>query len=506
MKFLRYPIRAGGLSPSAPQLSLLAVLSAALLAGCSMAPTYKRPAAPVPAVYPVPNVKAGAAANTLAVDAHAAAEIDWRNYFKDPRLTRLIALALEHNRDLRVAVQNIEQARAQFRIQRAAQLPNLGLNASFMRARPAPLVGGVYESDALSVGISAWELDFFGRVQSLKEAARARYLATEEARKAVQISLIGAVANGWLTVLADDELLQITRETVQTREDSQKLAQLSFDHGAISEIDLRAAQSLTEAARATLAQLRRQRAQDENALALLLGAPVPPEALDTHAGVALEEAAPMADLRAGLPSELLERRPDIRAAEQQLIAANANIGAARANFFPRISLTADIGSASGQLSQLFDSGTRAWTFAPGLVLPLFSGGANVAALDSAWAARRIAQAQYEKTIQSAFREVADALAARATLGEQARALRAQAQSESVRLKLTDLRYRNGVASALDRLDAQRSLFAAQLSAIQVRLVQLQNQAALYTVLGGGWSDAPETAAAAPDKTGGTDAH
>lgn len=359
------------------------------------------------------------------------------------------------------------------------------------RGRPSQFGPGVYESDTVNLGIAGWELDFFGRLQSLKESALAQYLATEEARKATQISLIAAVANGWLTLLADEAQLQITRDTLQTRIESQRLIQISFNNGVISEIDLRQAQSLTENARATYAQQQRVRAQDENALAVLLGAPVPPEALVLGAR-ALDGVAPMADLPAGLPADLLTQRPDIRAAEQQLIAANANIGAARAAFFPRVTLTSMIGTASNDLSNLFDSGTKAWTFAPQLVLPIFNAGANIAQLDSAKAGREIALAQYEKTIQSAFREVADALAGRATFSEQLRALRAQTEAETARLKLANLRYRNGVASALDLQDAQRSLFAAQLLAVQTQLAQLQNQVTLYKVLGGGWTP-PEDA-------------
>lgn len=452
-------------------------LAAAITAGCSMAPTYERPGAPIPGSYPDTSMQAP--------DIQPAASIAWRDYFTDPRLASLIELALANNRDLRVAVQNIEQARAQFRIQRAQQLPNVGVGASFTRGRDPTQSPNVYESDSLSVGITAWELDFFGRIQSLKDAALAQYLATEETRKAAQISLIGAVAGGWLTLLADETQLQITRDTLQTRLDSLKLIQISFDHGAVSEIDLRSAQSLAESARAAYAQQRRQRAQDENALALLLGSPVPPETI-TQGISALSGAAPMSDLPAGLPSDLLENRPDIRAAEQQLIAANANIGAARAAFFPRISLTTSIGTASNDLSNLFEAGTKAWLFAPQLTLPIFNAGANIAGLDSAKAGREIAVAQYEKAIQTAFREVADAQAGRATLGEQLQALRAQQDAESARFRLVDLRYRNGVASALDLQDAQRSLFAAQLATVQTQLAQLQNQVAMYKVLGGGW--------------------
>ncbi len=455
------------------------------LASCSLAPVYERPGAPVLGSFPDTSMQAP--------DLRPAASIPWRDYFTDPRLASLIEMALAHNRDLRIAVQNIEQARAQFRIQRAQQWPNVGVGASFARGRDPSQSPNVYESASLSVGVTAWELDFFGRIQSLKDAALAQYLATEETRKATQISLIGAVASGWLTLLADETQLQITRNTLQTRLDSLKLVQTSFDHGVVSEIDLRTAQSLAEGARAAHAQQRRLRMQDENALALLLGSPVPPETVS--AGIAaLAGAAPMADLPAGLPSDLLENRPDIRAAEQQLIAANANIGAARAAFFPRISLTTSIGTASNDLSNLFNAGTRAWLFAPQIMLPIFDAGANIAGLDSAKATREIAVSRYEKAIQSAFREVADAQAGRATLGEQLMAQRAQMDAEAARFKLVELRYRNGIANALELQDAQRSLFVAQLSAVQTQLAQLQNQVTLYKVLGGGWVEIERSAA------------
>jgi multidrug efflux system outer membrane protein len=460
------------------RLGLAAVAAAvALLSGCSLAPLYERPEAPVPSAFP----------NALASEAQQqpAAAIAWQDYFTDPRLARLIELALANNRDLRVAVLNIEQARAQFQIQRSALFPALNASASHTRQRPSLQGAGVSESDSVSVGISAWELDFFGRIASLKDAALAQYLATEESRKAAQISLVSAVATGWLTLLGDDEFLEITRRTMQTRDESLKLTKLSFEHGVASEIDYRAAESLAESARASYAQLRRQRMQDENALALLLGAPVPPEAT-AGSEKGLQALAPMPDLPAGLPSDLLIARPDIRAAEQQLIAANANIGAARANFFPRITLTSSFGTVSNEFSGLFKAGSGAWSFAPQITLPIFDMGRNQAGLDSAKAQRDIAVAQYEKTIQTAFREVADALSGRATYDEQLRAQTAQTRAEEARFKLSAMRYRNGIASGLDLLDAQRSLYVTQLATAQVREARLLNQISLYKTLGGGW--------------------
>jgi len=467
---------------TAMKLIPIALAAALLASGCSFIPAYERPAAPVPATFP----------NTAAVAAQPpAAEIAWQDYFTDPRLVQLIELALANNRDLRVATLNIEQARAQFQITRSALFPTVNASAGGQRSSPNPYqalgIGGSVSSQYyVNLGVSAWELDLFGRLSSLKEAALSQFFATEEARKAVQISLVAAVANGWLAVLGDEEALDLTRQTLATREEGLRLIRMRFDSGVISEIDLRLAESLTEGARATYATQQRLRMQDENALALLLGTAVPPAAIQGGAG-ALDATKPMAELPPGLPADLLNQRPDIRAAEQQLLAANANIGAARANFFPRITLTGSIGTASSELSNLFDSGTKAWTFAPQLVLPLFDAGRNQANLEGSRASRDIAVAQYERSIQSAFREVADALAGRDTLGEQLRAFRAQAAAEEVRFKLSALRYRNGIANALDLQDAQRTLFSAQLAATNTRLAQLQNQVVLYKALGGGWT-------------------
>ena len=458
--------------------ALIAAAASAFLAGCSLIPTYERPVAPVPTTFPGdPAQPVGAAAAT----------VPWQDFFADERLQLLINTALANNRDLRVSVLNIEQARAQFQISRASQFP--AINGIFTGTRQPSIVNGqLGNTFQVGLGITAWEIDFFGRLDSLKQQALAQYLGTEEARKSAQISLISAVANGWYTLLADDELLELTRQTLATRDDSVKLTKLRFDNGASSEIDFQLANSLAETARASYAQQRRQRLQDENALALLLGAPLPPSVMTTAGGTSpLDSVKGMPELPVGLPSDLLTERPDIRQAEQTLIGANANIGAARAAFFPRITLTAQAGTVSNELSGLFKSGTTAFTLAPQLSLPIFNAGANQANLESARAGREIAVAQYEKSIQSAFREVADALAGRETLGEQLRAQRAQAEAEGVRFKLSDLRYRNGIASALDLLDSQRSLFSAQQLAVQARLLQLQNQVVLYKALGGGWT-------------------
>ena len=456
--------------------SLIAVAVAALLSGCSLIPTYERPAAPVPEAYP----QASAQGQSTAVA--------WRDYFTDPRLQQLIDLALANNRDMRIATLNLEQARAQFQIQRSALFPSVGGVASANRGN-SQITGELGNTFTAGLAVSAWELDFFGRISSLKEAALAQYLATDEGRKAYELTLVTSVAQGWLALIADEELLDISRRTLVTREESIKLAKLRFDAGFSSELDYRQAESLTEAARATFAQQQRQRALDENALTLLLGQQIPSQLLTSIQGAKLAETPPMAEIPAGLPSDLLARRPDIRAAEQQLIAANANIGAARAAFFPSISLTAQYGSVSNELSNLFKSGTWGFNIGPSINLPIFTGGRLTANLESAKAGREIAVAQYEKSIQTGFKEVSDALAGRTTLAEQARAQAAQAEAERKRFYLSDLRYRNGVASYLDLLDAQRSLFALEQADVQVRLTQLLNQINLYKALGGGWAEA-----------------
>jgi len=458
-------------------LGLAALLG---VSGCmSLVPEYQRPAAPVPAAYPGEALPAGAPLST----ATAAADVDWQAYFADPRLKRLVEIALANNRDLRIAVLNIEQARATYQVRRADELPTVG--AGFVAQRQPGSGGSLANTYSVGLAVTGYELDVFGRVRSLSQAALAQYLATDEARKTVQIALIASVANGYLNLLADDELLRVTRDTLVTREESFKLTKLKFDNGAASELDFRQAESLLEGARVTLASTLRQRALDENALALLLGQGLP---ADLPAPLPLAGQQVSSELPAGLPSDLLARRPDVRSAEQQLIAANANIGAARAAFFPKITLTANAGTASTELSGLFKSGSWALTGTAQLLQTVFDAGRNQANLDIAKVNREIAVAQYEKAIQTAFREVADSLAGRATLGEQLRAQLAQRNAAEVSFKLADLRYRNGAASYLDVLDAQRALFTAQQATVQVQALQVQNLVTLYKVLGGGWKE------------------
>ena len=451
-----------------------ALAAAVLLAGCaSMAPKYERPDAPVDSTFP--DAPAGAAGSAQAMD------IRWQDFFSDPRLKRLIAISLENNRDLRAAGLRIEQARAQYQIRRADELPTVNLGAS--GARQPGLSGAMTSTYTVGLNVTAFEFDFFGRIRSLSDAALAQYLGTEEAHKTVQIALIAAVANTYMNLLADDELLEVTRQALRTREESLKLTKIKFDNGAASELDYRQAESLIEGARVTLAQVTRRRALDRNALVLLLGQPMPAD-LPPSQSVMGQDLLP--ELPVGLPSEVLTRRPDILQAEQELIAANASIGAARAAFYPRISLTASAGIASNELSGLFNNGAFAWTMAPQALLPIFDRGRNKANLGSTESGRDIAVAQYEQAIQNAFREVSDALASRATLIDEVRAQRAQVNAEAARLRLADLRYRSGAASYLDVLDAQRSLFTAQQAVVQVQAAQVQNLVTLYKVLGGGW--------------------
>jgi len=451
-----------------------ALLAAAGLSACSLIPTYERPAAPIPDAYPV---ETAAAQQPLS---------GWREFFPDQRLQALIAAALDNNRDLRIAALRIEEARAAYRIQSADLLPSVGAAASASRARTAAdqsptgsaVVGSNYQ---VGLSLAAFELDFFGRVRSLNQAALAQYLATEEARRAAHIALVASVANAYLAERGFAEQLELARQTLESRERSLDLARQRFEVGASSALDLRQIETLYHSARVAVASLARQRAQAENALTLLVGRPL----TDLPAPKPLSQMSIVTDIPAGLPSDLLVRRPDIRAAEQSLIASNANIGAARAAFFPRISLTAGVGTASGELSGLFDSGSGTWSFVPQLVLPIFDGGRNRANLDVAQVRKNVAVAEYERTIQTAFREVADALVARASLDEQVEAQRAVLEAQTERLKLAEQRFSAGVASSLDVLDARREQFQAEQSLVQARLARMTNSVDLYRALGGG---------------------
>lgn len=462
--------------------TLTLALAAVLGTACStLAPDYQRPTAPVPASW-----STGSAASVG--DGQAVADLDWRTYFADARLRELIGIALANNRDLRVTALNIEQARAQYRIQRAELFPALGLSGGQSAQRlPGDLTSSgeaqISRQFSTTAGISAWELDFFGRIRSLRDQALQTYLATEEARRSAQIGLVAELANAWLALAADRELLALAQSTYITRQQSYELTRRSFEAGAVSALDVHQASSALERARADVASYTAQVARDRNALNLLAGNPVPDALLPDRL---VEAVSTVAELSAGVPSEVLVRRPDVLQAEHQLQAANASIGAARAAFFPRIALTTSAGTASASLDGLFEAGSGTWTFVPQITLPIFNAGALAASLEVAEVQREINVARYEQVIQSAFREVADALAGRATLDEQVDARRNLVAASRESLRLAEARYRNGLDSYLLFLDTQRSAYAAEQELIAVRLADAGNRVALYKALGGGW--------------------
>ncbi|MDF1486123.1 AdeC/AdeK/OprM family multidrug efflux complex outer membrane factor [Ramlibacter sp. H39-3-26] len=450
-----------------------------LAAGCaSMAPPYEAPALPVAAQYPS-DAPADAAGAT-------AASLGWRDLSTDPRLQQLIAQALDNNRDLRIAALRVEEARAAYAIQRAEQFPSIGANADASRSRvPAdlnitgkPLVSGTYQA---GVGMGAWELDFWGRVRSLRDAALENFLASDAARQAVAIGLVAEVANGYLSLRELDERVALARRTIATRQESLRIFTRRFEVGSTSKLDLTQVQTLLTQAQALGVQLEQARASQAHALELLVGAPVD---LPT-APSGLEDGSVVQQLRPGLPSDLLAARPDILAAEHQLRAAQANIGAARAAFFPRITLTGSLGTASAEFDGLFKSGSGTWSFAPSLSLPIFDAGRNQAGLDLSQVRRDIAVANYEKTVQSAFREVSDALTAQQRLAEQVRIQQAAQDAQQERARLARLRYDNGAAAFLEVLDAQRDLLSTEQQLVQTRRALLSARVGLYAALGGG---------------------
>ncbi|WP_250525444.1 efflux transporter outer membrane subunit [Caballeronia sp. GAWG2-1] len=485
------------------KLSLIAAAVAFVATGCTFEPKYDRPAAPVTQTFPEGGVYAtqptaeGAADKSRSASGQTAPDIGWRDFFADARLQRIVELALKNNRDLRVSMLNVDAARAQYQITRAGLFPTLDAVGSQSKQRTPRNLSFFDQtiSNTYSVGVNAsWEIDFFGRIRSLKDQALAQYFSLAETRKAAEISLVSSVADQYLTMLAYDDLLTVTQNTLKTAQESYRITKLQFDNGTGSELDLRQAEGVVQQAQANLQSQARLRAQAENGLVLLVGEPLPD---DLPGGMPLDAQDLLADIPAGLPSDLLTRRPDIAAAEQSLLAANANIGAARAAFFPRISLTGSFGTLSPTLGGLFKPGSAAWSFAPQISVPIFEGGTNVANLDLANVQKRIEIANYEKAIQTAFREVADGLAARGTYDEQIRSLQRFVSSQSRRLELSDLRYRNGVDSYLAVLTAQTSLYDAQQTLISARLNRLTNLVDLYQYLGGGWiehfGDAPRPA-------------
>jgi multidrug efflux system outer membrane protein len=467
----------------------LAAAVATLLGACTLEPHYNRPLPPVPAL------QGGTAGDTAATD------IGWREFFPDPQLQQLIALALTDNRDLRVAALNVQSAQAQYRIQRAELFPTVDASAVeqvqhipigvltsgfppsiLSGAGPLPTNGVTEHTYDVGVGFTSYELDLFGRIRSLNHAALQQYFSSGETRRSVQLTLVAEVATAYLSVLTDQTLLDITRDTLKSQAESYALTEKMFNGGTTTELALRQAETTVDTARANLTQYVRQLAQDRDALQLLLGAPIP-DGIDFSGG--LDRGNMVAELEEGIPSDVLVRRPDVLAAEHQLMAANAEIGAARAAFLPAISLTGNFGTESTQLSGLFKGGSRAWTFSPDISLPIFAGGANVANLQATKLARDTAVAQYEKAIQTAFREVADALVARGTLDEQLAAQQALMTASTIAYRLADMRYRGGVDSYLTALIAQVSLYSAQQQLQTVRFTRLQNLVTLYKALGGG---------------------
>ena len=451
----------------------LSILAAALvLSGCAMIPKYERPVAPVPAQYP------GA---TEPRKESAASDIAWQSFFVEERLKKLIELALANNRDLRVAILNVEQSCAQYRITRSASFPGVEAGGSFTRQHASGITSDQWSA---SLGTTAYELDLFGRVRSLNKQALEKYLATAEARRSAQISLVAAVASEYFTLRETEEQLHLAQQTLQAVRESYDLNKATFDAGASNELDLRTAEGQVQTAKINMLTYERQLAQAENYLVLLVGQPLPS---DLPAPRSFGDTNVLVDVPAGLPSELMQRRPDILEAEHTLKAANANIGAARAAFFPTITLTASIGSTSSQLSKLFGSGTGIWSFSPQVTVPIFTGGQNRADLDSAKVSTRIEVANYEKAIQTAFREVADALVASSSYASQIEEQGTLIDAQQRRFDLANTRYRQGEDSYLNVLSAQQDLYSAQQGLLEAQFNKLASQISLYTALGGGWN-------------------
>lgn len=474
-------------------IRILAFLLLGALSACSMAPHYVRPEIPVEDAWPqspLPAAEAGtpaAAPQTENAD-QSATNISWQQFFTDPHLRHLLQLALDNNRDLRVAVLNIEKARGMYQIQRADLLPSVsasgqstttGLSADIS---PTGKQRTSYEYSA-NIGAASFELDLFGRVQSLKDEALEKYLGTEEARKAAQISLVSNVASAYLTLLADRDRLKLASDTLVSQQDTYSMTQKRHELGVASELDLRQAQISVDTAKVDIARYTGQVVLDQNALSVLTGVQVKDDVLPPSS---MANMVTKQELFVGLPSGVLLQRPDILQAEHSLRAANANIGAARANFFPRISLTASTGTASDQLSRLFMGPTGTWTFLPQISLPIFEGGRNIATLRVSEADKSIAVANYEKAIQVAFQEVSDALIQKDSLAAQTKAQESLTHATSEAYRLSYARYNQGVDSYLTVLDSQRSFYTAQFALVSVQTSRELNRVLLYKALGGGW--------------------
>ena len=454
-----------------------AILTAAwALSACvDLAPPYQRPDAPVSAAWP--------SASGAPERARDASDIAWRDFIVDDRLRRVVERALADNRDLRIALLNVDAARAQYRITDAARVPGLGVSAGVTRSGAQ---GRESDASSLGVAVTGYELDLFGRVRNLSDAAMQSYLGTVEGARSARITLVASVATQWLALAADAETQRLNASTLTLDEKSLELNTRMHDLGAIKGLPVVQAQAAVEAARGTLAAGRAQLQQDRDALTLLVGHALPEELLPLQALPA--EASALVDVPAGLPSHVLQQRPDVLSAEHSLQAAQLNIGAARAAYFPTITLTGSAGTASVGLAGLFKGSNGTWSFGPSISLPIFDGGARDAQLDSAKVQREIALATYEKTVQTAFSEVSDALAVRATLAERLAAQRAQEQASETALRYADALFRNGGSSYLEVLDAQRGLYAARQSGIALALAEQQNRIGLYKALGGGWKE------------------
>jgi len=468
-------------------LSPILALFLLALAGCTLAPEYHRPAADISPTWPKAPGRGEGPTNAAVTPA---ADIGWREFFRDPRLQQLIELALTNNPDLRIAMLNVEQTRALYRVQRNVLVPTVDVNANGTRQRIAYGFAGsgkgtTYNQFNVNLGITQYELDLFGRVRSLKRQALETYFATEEARKSAQITLVAEVSAAYLTEREATEQLAVARQTLKAARNAYDLTKRSYEAGVLSELDLNAAETQRQSAQAAVAGYEQQLAQARNYLVLLVGRPLPD---DLPAPRPFNPRICLSDVPAGLPSDLLQRRPDVLEAEHQLKAANANIGAARAAFFPTVTLTGSAGTASTTLEGLFAPGSQVWNFSPQIVWPIFAAGTAWNELQAVKAAKLIEAANYERAIQTAFREVADSLAVRATVGTQLAANQALVKAEQQNYELTRARFRNGVDSSLNVLAAQQTLDSARQNLIQSQYSRLFNLINLYQALGGGWQE------------------
>lgn len=466
------------MNKSTRPLSVLAAMIITTLAGCTLEPDYERPAMPVPAGWNEP----------LRDTPNTVADISWRSFFNEPATQHLITLALANNRDLRVAALNVDIAQAQFRVDRAALFPTLNATASetAQRLPSDPRLGGnTTHSYNAGLSVTAWELDFFGKIRSLKHQGLEKYLSAVATQQAVKISLIAEVASGYMTLCADNDLLTLAKQTLKSQQQTYNLTKSSFDNGVSNLQELAQVETTVRVAQADVVAYTRQVQQDLNALSLLVGSQLP---FSIAQDATLNKDWNFPTIPAGLPADLLTRRPDIIAAEHDLKAANANIGAARAAFFPSITLTASGGTASSSLDNLFSAGSAAWSFTPTITLPIFDGGRNRANLDIAELSKLVEVANYEKAIQQAFREVNDSLIGQSTYARELEARKKDTAANQLNYNLANMRYQHGVDSFLDSLVAQRSLYAAQQTQIGTQLAMLNQEVTFYKVLGGGWRE------------------